>query len=34
MVWLGVWRRGEIHYLYPEDAKRSSYIRRKEQTPG
>jgi branched-chain amino acid transport system substrate-binding protein len=34
MVWLGVWRRGEIHYLYPEDAKRASYIRRKEQAPG
>jgi len=30
MVWLGVWHRGEIQYLYPEDAKRSSYIRRKE----
>lgn len=31
MIWLGVWRRGEIQYLYPEDAKRASFIRRKEQ---
>ena len=31
MVWLGVWRRGEIQFLYPEDAKRASFIRRKEQ---
>lgn len=30
MVWLGVWRKGEVGYLYPEDAKRASIIRRKE----
>jgi branched-chain amino acid transport system substrate-binding protein len=30
MIWLGVWRRGEIQFFYPEDAKRSSFIRRKE----
>jgi branched-chain amino acid transport system substrate-binding protein len=30
MIWLGVWRRGEIQFQYPEDAKRSSFIRRKE----
>jgi branched-chain amino acid transport system substrate-binding protein len=30
MIWLGVWRRGEIHFQYPEDAKRASIIRRKE----
>jgi len=32
-VWLGVWRNGEIQYFYPEDARKSSYIRRKEETP-
>jgi len=31
MTWLGVWRRGEVHFQYPEDAKRASMIRRKEQ---
>jgi branched-chain amino acid transport system substrate-binding protein len=31
MIWLGVWRRGEVHFQYPEDAKRASMIRRKEQ---
>jgi branched-chain amino acid transport system substrate-binding protein len=31
MIWLGVWRRGEIQFLYPEDAKRAGFIRRKEQ---
>lgn len=31
MIWLGVWRRGEVQFLYPEDAKRASFIRRKEQ---
>lgn len=31
MVWLGVWRRGEVQFLYPEDAKRAGFIRRKEQ---
>jgi len=30
MIWLGVWRKGEVHFLYPEDAKRASIIRRKE----
>ena len=30
MIWLGVWRRGEIQFYYPEDAKRSAFIRRKE----
>ncbi len=31
MVWLGVWRGGDVKYFYPEDAKRASYLRRKEQ---
>jgi branched-chain amino acid transport system substrate-binding protein len=30
MIWLGVWRRGEVHFQYPDDAKRASIIRRKE----
>jgi len=30
MVWLGVWRKGEVQFQYPEDAKRASIIRRKE----
>ena len=30
MVWLGVWRKGEIQFQYPDDAKRASVIRRKE----
>ncbi len=30
MIWLGVWKRGEIRFQYPEDAKRASIIRRKE----
>ena len=30
MIWLGVWRKGEIQFQYPEDAKRASIIRRKE----
>jgi branched-chain amino acid transport system substrate-binding protein len=30
MVWLGVWRKGEVQFLYPEDAKRAGFIRRKE----
>jgi len=33
MVWLGVWRHGEVQFLYPEDAKRAGFIRRKEQQP-
>ena len=32
MIWLGVWRKGEIQFEYPEDAKRASMFRRK-QTP-
>ncbi|HEX6706737.1 MAG TPA: ABC transporter substrate-binding protein [Albitalea sp.] len=31
MIWLGVWRKGEVQFLYPEDAKRAGVIRRKEQ---
>jgi branched-chain amino acid transport system substrate-binding protein len=31
MVWLGVWRRGQIEFRYPEDARRASVIRRKQQ---
>lgn len=30
MLFLGVWKKGQIEYFYPEDAKRSSYIRRKQ----
>jgi branched-chain amino acid transport system substrate-binding protein len=30
MIWLGVWKRGEIQFYYPEDARRASMIRRKE----
>jgi branched-chain amino acid transport system substrate-binding protein len=30
MIWLGVWRKGEIQFQHPEDAKRASMIRRKE----
>lgn len=30
MVWLGVWQDGEIRYLYSDDAKRASYVRRKQ----
>ena len=30
MVWLGVWRKGEIQFHHPEDAKRASVIRRKQ----
>lgn len=29
MIWLGVWRRGEVHFYHPEDAKRAAVIRRK-----
>jgi branched-chain amino acid transport system substrate-binding protein len=29
MVWLGVWRKGDVGFQYPEDAKRASTIRRK-----
>lgn len=30
MIWLGVWKRGEVQFYYPEDAKRVGYVRRKE----
>lgn len=30
MLWLSVWRGGEVQYLYPIDAQRASVIRRKE----
>ncbi len=30
MLFLGVWRKGQITYFYPEDAKRAGYIRRKK----
>ena len=30
MVSLGEWRKGEIQFQYPEDAKRASVIRRKQ----
>lgn len=30
MIWLGVWRKGEIAFYYPEDAKLSGAVRRKE----
>ncbi|MCW7538209.1 ABC transporter substrate-binding protein [Aquabacterium sp. A7-Y] len=30
MLWLGVWRKGLIEYYYPEDARQTSYVRRKE----
>jgi branched-chain amino acid transport system substrate-binding protein len=29
MIWLAVWRSGELHFYYQEDAKRASFIRRK-----
>ncbi|WP_395699235.1 ABC transporter substrate-binding protein [Aquabacterium sp.] len=30
MIWLGVWRKGEIRFQYAEDEKRASFIRRKQ----
>lgn len=30
MIWLGVWRKGEIGFYYPQDAKLSAFVRRKE----
>jgi branched-chain amino acid transport system substrate-binding protein len=30
MVWLGTWRRGQVEFFYADDAKQSSFIRRKE----
>ena len=32
MIWLGVWKHGEVQFLYPEDARRASVIRRKEHS--
>jgi branched-chain amino acid transport system substrate-binding protein len=29
MLFLGVWKRGQIEYFYPDDAKRAGYVRRK-----
>lgn len=29
MVWLGTWRKGDIHFAYPEDAKRAAVMQRK-----
>lgn len=30
MVWLGVWRKGEVQYLDPQDAQRAGLVRRKK----
>jgi branched-chain amino acid transport system substrate-binding protein len=30
MIWLGTWRRGQVEFFYAEDAKLSSWIRRKD----
>ena len=30
MIWLGVWRRGEIQFLHAEDARRAAVVRRKQ----
>lgn len=30
MVWLGTWRRGQVEFFYPDEARQSSMIRRKE----
>ena len=30
MLWLGVWRHGQVSYHYPEDAKRAGMVRRKQ----
>jgi branched-chain amino acid transport system substrate-binding protein len=30
MIWLGVWRRGEIQFAYPADARLSAAVRRKQ----
>lgn len=29
MIWLGQWRKGEVQFLYQDDAKRAGFIRRK-----
>ena len=31
MIWLGVWRRGEIHYFHADDALMSGAVRHKQQ---
>lgn len=31
MIWLGVWRRGEIRFAYPADARLSAAVRRKQE---
>jgi branched-chain amino acid transport system substrate-binding protein len=33
MLWLGVWRKGQIEYHSPEDAKRAGFVRQKEKSP-
>lgn len=33
MLWLGVWKNGQIEYFYPEDAKQAGFVRRKTATP-
>ncbi len=32
MIWLGVWRKGEIGFFYADEARLSAMVRRKEQT--
>ena len=29
MMWLGVWRKGELHHYYAEDARIAGFVRRK-----
>jgi branched-chain amino acid transport system substrate-binding protein len=31
MLWLGIWRGGEVQFAHPEDARRSGFTRRKQQ---
>lgn len=31
MIWLGTWRNGEVQFLYKDDAKQASYMRKKQQ---
>lgn len=30
MLWLGVWRKGQIEYYYQDDARRTGVVRRKD----
>jgi branched-chain amino acid transport system substrate-binding protein len=30
MIWLGIWRDGDIQFQYPNDAKLSAMVRRKQ----